>query len=337
MDELVGLMGALVLEVEPEDVGDDGVSCGADGEVEAADVEEDLGNLADLVTDPTPPSSLLLTKSFRARWDMGQVGATWDATFWAHMAGDADMACVLLMDRWLEDVTALFFSDTIEFREDAETGRVLTPCLKECDDWLRRCWLEEDHKLTDGPWLGISFTAVQIASFAFYLEGKLNPYRCPLCPEHRCAKCDGFREYVDKREDGTIPPDRLGQRVVMTHKLIHSLGGGPTFSRMMPVSILTTTHSVQNNDGSTTTIATPCFPGFTPGVRPRIISVFAPRPDSSPRTVDAPRARGGKQKWGKGHKHAPDIRPSEQDIPCSMQQPLSAGPPKRRKRTRKGR
>ena len=144
-------------------------------------------------------------------------------------------------------------------------------------------------------------------------------------------------EYVDKRKDGTIPPDRLGQRVVMTHKLVHSLGGGPTFSKMMPVSILTTTHSVRNNDGSTTTIETPCFPGFTPGVRPRIISVFAPGPDSSPRTVDASRAMGGKLKWGKGHKRAPDTRPSEQDTPCSTQQPQSAGLPKRWKRTRKGR
>jgi hypothetical protein len=216
------------------------------------------------------------------RVDLGQLGACWDAVWWAHQPGDAEMACLFLMEVWYREIAVAYWTGADEwFMECVEDGSALTPCLWECDGWLRRCWLLEDHDLEDGLWQGAPFPAVSVASSAMYLEGRLNPLRSPLCPPHRCSACDARRVYVDNREAGviTLPPEkrRFEQRVVVTYVPEYGRWGELRYSKPRPVSILVQHHTTTMVDGSAVTTEVPCFRGYTPGVAYRQVAVDSPR------------------------------------------------------------
>lgn len=61
---------------------------------------------------------------------LGQLGASWDAIWYAHVGQDADMACVLLMESWLEELAVRYYSSDPDLLMWMGCNGVLAPCLR---------------------------------------------------------------------------------------------------------------------------------------------------------------------------------------------------------------
>ena len=92
---------------------------------------------------------------------------------------------------------------------------VCTPCLRECDIFLRKQWLGLNRSDSARLWTGPPFPNCNIAACASYIDGALNPLRSPFCQPQACGRCDDLREHLEDIEAGRRKqPLRL--RVVRT-------------------------------------------------------------------------------------------------------------------------
>ncbi len=136
--------------------------------------------------------------------------------------------------------------------------------------------METAHNTRKGLWDGPPFPDRIIVSSNMYLEGKLNPYRSPLCPEHRCVKCDENRAYINERE-ARPKKNEVGRHADMCSRVVftevrpaHTNPWKPDPRKRRWVSILVSRREVVQ-EGRKVVIETPVFPGYTPGVAPRTI------------------------------------------------------------------
>jgi hypothetical protein len=208
------------------------------------------------------------------------------------------------MERWLEECTFLFYNGKFKLKRDQRGGAdrtaeaawkrwderskefcddlkhrkesICTPCLSVCDDHLRRVWMETAHNTRKGLWDGPPFPDQIIVSSNMYLEGKLNPYRSPLCPEHRCVKCDENRAYINERE-ARPKKNEVGRHADMCSRVVftavrpaHTNPWKPDPRHRRWVCILVSRREVIQ-EGRKLVIETPVFPGYTPEVTTRYL------------------------------------------------------------------
>ena len=199
------------------------------------------------------------------------------------MAQDLETACVVLMERWLEECASLFYNGKFKQKRNKRGGAdktavaswnrldrrskefyddlthrkesICTPCLSVCDDHLRRVWMETAHNTKKGLWDGPPFPDRIIVSSNMYLEGKLNPYRSPLCPEHRCVKCDENRAYINERE-ARPKKNEVGRHADMCSRVVftevrpaHTNPWKPDPRKRRWVSILVSRREVVQEEG----------------------------------------------------------------------------------------
>jgi hypothetical protein len=150
--------------------------------------------------DPKPPC-LRLSQALRLpRYDRPSLAACWEALYWAHVADDCEYACWVLMDRWLQETTSLYYTRDPHFVSDLKYGLVKPPCLNACDIWARDEWMQTDHDPERGLWQGPPFPDKIMVCGSFWVEGLPNPYRFRLCPVSQCSACDGSRSHSDSLE-----------------------------------------------------------------------------------------------------------------------------------------
>lgn len=197
------------------------------------------------------------------RYDCRQVGASWDALWWAHIPQDHDTAGAVLMETWMDAVTVSYYTEREDLLDD-DSGGAITPCMWEIDDTLRRHWLRMRFTDADQLWDGPPFPNSNVMATMAYIGDALNPVRSPFCQPHACPKCDDLREYLDGVESRRLPPPPRVRIVQVQDPIDHSV------ARLQPV--LTCLATITREDGAVETWEHPVFPGSAPGVAPIIVA-----------------------------------------------------------------
>jgi len=230
--------------VQWEQVAQESVASGDEEDDQiSTDAESDDDALWSMATqslswgDGSWSSALPPVASDRTAFTLGQVGACWEGLWWAHMAQDLDTAALFLWENWMRTVTFLFYEprgSRVLLAADRERS-VCTPCLRECDIFLRKQWLGLNRSDSARLWTGPPFPNCNIAACASYIDGALNPLRSPFCQPQACGRCDDLREHLEDIEAGRRKqPLRL--RVVRTMSASSAgAGAGPVWTAVPTV------------------------------------------------------------------------------------------------------